>query len=546
VTITLRFCGATRVVTGSCFQVRTPESTFLIDCGLFQGQKTLKELNYRPFPFAPDEIDFVLLTHGHIDHAGLLPRLWKSGFKGPVHMTRGTRDLLSYMLPDSGHIQEMEVEFLNRRNARRGKPQVDPIYTQQDAEGCQENFRTLEYATWTDVGKDVRVRFWNAGHILGSASIEIEVKAEKPDIPPLRLLFSGDIGPEHKLFQPDPDAPNSFDYVICESTYGGRTRTHVTPEGRRAILADVVKQALRGDRILLIPLFAVERTQELLADLTRLQQSGAIPNVPIFLDSPLAIRVTEVFKKHAAELEELNGRPSLLDNPNIRFSETAEDSKAIDRIKSGAIILAASGMCEAGRIRNHLKQWLWSPQATVLLAGYQANGTLGRLLADGVSTVKIQGEEIRVRAAIHQTDIYSGHADGPELVEWIKRRKPIHRALFLVHGEEGDVRALRDSVIEAGMSEQQVIAPVLDDAFDLRAEGPLLLAVDVKRRLQPEVIGRADWHNDLAQLSIDLREAFEQAADDRSRGILMRRLRRALDVTAPEEPRDAKTSDPRG
>ena len=416
-TITLRFCGATRTVTGSCFWVSTPKCNFLVDCGLFQGHKTLKELNYRPFPFDPSHIDFVLQTHAHIDHAGLLPKLWRSGFTGPVIMTRGTKDLLSFMLPDSGHIQEMDVENLNRRYARRGKAQVAPIYTQEDAEACQDNFRTVEYSTWIEVGEGVRARYWNAGHILGSASIEIEIATGRNDQRLLRLLFSGDIGPEHKLFQHDPDAPANFDYVICESTYGNRKRTRATAEERRALLAGIVKEALRADRILLVPLFAVERTQEIIADLTRLQQSGAIPPVPIFLDSPLAIRITKVFQNHARELEELDTRPSLLTNPNIRFTETADESKAIDRVTGGAIIMAASGMCDAGRIRHHLKRWLWTNKATVLLAGYQAPGTLGRLLADGVEAVTIQGDAVKVRASIVQTDLYSGHADGSELLE---------------------------------------------------------------------------------------------------------------------------------
>jgi metallo-beta-lactamase family protein len=527
--ISLRFCGATRTVTGSCFLMQTQHCKFLVDCGLFQGHKTLKQLNYAPFPFDPKSIDFVLQTHAHIDHAGLLPKLWKSGFKGPVFMTRGTKDLLSFMLPDSGHIQEMDVENLNRRYARRDKAQVVPIYTQEDAELCQQNFRTVEYATWVEAGTGVRARYWNAGHILGSASIELEVTTERHDQRLLRVLFSGDIGPEHKLFQPDPVAPDNFDYIICEATYGGRQRTRATANERRALLAQVVKESLRTDRILLIPLFAVERTQELIADLTRLQQGGAIPPAPIFLDSPLAIRITKVFQRHAKELEELDIRPTLLSNPNIRFAETMEESKAIDRVTGGAIILAASGMCDAGRIRHHLKRWLWSEEATVLLAGYQAPGTLGRLLADGAKAVKIQGDDIKVLASIKQTDLYSGHADGSELLEWLRRRQPIRRALFLVHGEDQEVNALRSELVKGGMDEQRVIAPVLDDEMELLANGTAPRPKPVPRRLQPEVIGRPDWHNELAQFTLDLRDEFERLGDDRSRGILMRRLRRALE-----------------
>jgi metallo-beta-lactamase family protein len=528
VSITLRFCGATRTVTGSCFLLRAPMCSFLVDCGLFQGSKTLKQLNYSPFPFAPEKLDFVLQTHAHIDHSGLLPKLWRSGFRGPVFMTRGTRALLSFMLPDSGHIQEMDVENLNRRYAKRGMPRVDPIYTQSDAELCQETFRTVEYATWTEVGDGVRARYWNAGHLLGSASIEIEIATGKDDQRFLRLLFSGDIGPEHKLFQPDPEAPANFDFIICEATYGGRRRTRVTADERRTLLAKEVNEALRGDRMLLMPLFAVERTQELIADLTRLQQSGAITPAPIFLDSPLAIRITKVFQSHARELDELDKQPTLLSNANLRFTETVDESKAIDRLTGGAIVLAASGMCDAGRIRHHLKRWLWSDRATVLLAGYQAQGTLGRLLVDGVKAVKIQGDNIKVRAAIRQMDLYTGHADGDELLEWVRRRQPILRALYLVHGEDEQVNALRDAVIKSGMPADRAIAPILDDEMELLGDGIDTRVRPLPRRLQPEIIGHADWHNDLAQFSLDLRDVFERAADDRSRAALIRRLRRAL------------------
>ena len=540
--ITLRFCGAARTVTGSCFLMRTPRCSFLVDCGLFQGHKTLRELNYQPFPFDPASVDFVLQTHAHIDHSGLLPKLWKGGFTGPVFMTRGTRDLLSFMLPDSGHIQESDVAHLNRRYARRGKPLIEPIYTQADAVACQEHFRTVEYMAWTDVGDGVRARFWNAGHLLGSASIEIEVATGRDDQRFLRLLFSGDIGPEHKLFQPDPEATNNLDYVICESTYGGRKRTRATPSERRTLLASMLKEAEGTDRVVLLPLFAVERTQELIADITRLQQSGAIPPVPIFLDSPLAIRITQVFQRHAGELEDLGKRPSPFANPNLRFTETAEESKAIDRIGGGAIIMAASGMCDAGRIRHHLKRWLWTRQATVLLAVYQAPGTLGRLLVDGVDAVTIQDDLIKVRANIRQTDLYSGHADGTELLDWIGKRQPIRRALFLAHGEDDAINALRDALVEGGMEASRVVAPVLDDEMELLDDDGQPKLRPEPRRLQPEVIGHADWHNELAQLTLDLRERFDRAVDDRSRSALARRLRRALESQEEDEPQGGQAT----
>lgn len=525
----LKFCGAARTVTGSCYWLRTDTCSFLVDCGLFQGPKTLKELNYGAFPFDPARIDFVLQTHAHIDHAGLLPKLVKSGFSGPVFLTRGTRDLLSFMLPDSGYIQETEVEQLNLRNAKRGRPTVEPIYSRRDAEACLRQFRVVDYETWVEVGEGVRARYWNAGHILGSASIEIEIATNDKEQRLLRLLFSGDIGPEHKLFHPDPDAPENFDYLICESTYGGRERTRVDDEARRLVLADEVKAALRNDGMLLIPAFAVERTQELLADLTVLQESGAVPPAPIFLDSPLAIRATEVFQRYADELELLTKRPGLLHNANIHFTETVDESKAIARVHGGAIILAASGMCDAGRIRHHLRRLLWRRDATVLIVGYQAPGTLGRLLADGAKAVRIMGDEIRVRAAIREIDVYSGHADGSELVDWVRERLPVKRATYLCHGEEEASEALRDELVRQGLDGDRVIVPVLDDEIDLLADGGGPRHRRAPRRLPADAIGRLDWHNDYASFLLDLRDALDQAADERSRRTLLRRLRKAIE-----------------
>ncbi len=526
--IAMRFCGAARTVTGSCYLIKTPQTTFLIDCGLFQGAKTLKELNYRPFPFNPEEVDFVLVTHAHIDHTGQLPKLINQGFTGPIYATAGTRDLLSFMLPDSGHIQEFEVEQLNMRNAQRGKPPVTPIYTRDDAERALGQITAVPYEEWIEVSEGVRARLWNAGHILGSSSIEVEIATEDSEQRVLRLLFSGDIGPEHKLFHPDPEAPHNLDYVISESTYGGRPHSRVTPQQRRLILADEVKTALRADGILLIPIFAVERTQELILDLVRLRGAGAIPEVPILLDSPLAIRVTKVFEQHAAELEDVPPHLNLLKQPGVHPTLTSEESKQIAHARGGAIVLAASGMCEAGRIRHHLKRWLWHPGATVLLVGYQAQGTLGRLLADGVRQVTIQGADIKVQARIRQTDIYSGHADGNELVDWITERMPIKRALYLTHGEDEEILALAEQLERHGLPAERIISPALDDEFDLTDAGGPPRFRSIPRRLEPEVVGRPDWHNDLAQFTLDLRNALDAAADERSRKMILRRVSRAL------------------
>lgn len=529
----LSFCGAAGTVTGSCYWLQTGSCQFLVDCGMFQGSKTLKALNYGAFSFDPAQIDFVLLTHAHIDHAGLLPKLVKLGFKGPIFATAGSFDLLSYMLPDSANIQETEVERLNRRNARRGRPTVSPMYDRQNVEAALEAFSIVDYEAWREVGEGVRARFWNAGHILGAASIEVEVTTGQRNPRVSRLLFSGDIGPEHKLFHPDPEAPANLDFVCCESTYGGRSRSDPTPEERRHILLREVESALERGGNLLIPAFAVERTQELLLDLSILFDQEKLPKVPVFLDSPLAIKATKVFAKNAAVLEDTGAVPDLFRRSNLRFTESVEESKMIGRFTGGAIIIAGSGMCDAGRIRHHLKANLWRRNATVMLVGYQAPGTLGALLAKGVSAVKIQGEDLRVNATIRQIDIYSGHADGDQLLAWLKARLPVKAAIFLTHGEEQGLAALRDGLQDSGVPAERIIIPQLDDVVDLLAGESKVAFRPVPHRLPSESLRGLDWHNDLANFSLDLRERLENAADDKARRVILRRVLRALDGQEP-------------
>jgi metallo-beta-lactamase family protein len=525
--IRLRFHGAAQTVTGSSFAIETDRARILVDCGLFQGSKSEKELNYRPFPFEPRGLDAVILTHAHIDHSGLLPKLVKNGFAGPIFATAPTLDLCSVMLPDSGHIQEMEVQQLNRRNAQRGRGEVEAIYTAEDAIASLTQFRAVEFKTWITIADGIRARFWNAGHLLGSASVELEVtEAGQPK--PTRLLFSGDIGPKHKLLQFDPEAPQGFDHVICESTYGDTDRPDATPEHRRQLLRDEVRAALRPTGALLVPSFAVERTQELLVDLVGLMEAGEIPRIPIFIDSPLATRASAVFEKHARAIEEGEALERALNSHHVRFTEAVEQSKAIERIRSFSIIIAASGMCEAGRIRHHLKNWLWREEATVLLVGFQAQGTLGRILQDGASRVRLMGEEVRVRARIRSLDLYSGHADGPQLAQWMKDRRPVDGQVFLVHGESDALAGMKRRVEAIGLA-GQIVVPGLDEAFELKGAAVRAIETDRPARIARETVGHLDWHNALSRLLIDISEAAEKAADERARGVLLRRLRRALD-----------------
>ncbi|MGO4672879.1 MBL fold metallo-hydrolase [Bosea sp. 2YAB26] len=525
--IRLSFFGAAQSVTGSCFLLETLGARVLVDCGMFQGAKTEKELNYRAFPFRESAIDAVLLTHAHIDHSGLIPKLVKGGFAGPILATAASIDLCAIMLRDSGHIQENEVRQLNRRNARRGRDrEVDPIYTAEDAERSLIQFKAVTYHEWALVAPGVRARFWNAGHLLGSASVEVELEELGGDTR-MRILFSGDIGPQNKLLQPNPEAPRDFDYLVCESTYGDRDRIETNSGGRRLLLRDEVRAAARRNGVLLVPSFAVERTQELLVDLVGLMKDGEIPPTPIYVDSPLATKASGAFQQHASELEHGDELVAALQGGNVRFTETVEQSKALDLRQGFHVIIAASGMCEAGRIRHRLKNWLWREDATVLFVGFQAQGTLGRILQDGARRVRIQGEDIDVRARIRSLDMYSGHADGSELEAWVRERLPLRLNLFLVHGEEPAIAAMRMR-LSRSLRPEQILSPLLDDTYELTANGAEPVAIGLPRRISPDQIGRLDWHNERSRLLLDIDEAMDKAADERSRGVMIRRLRRAL------------------
>jgi metallo-beta-lactamase family protein len=524
--VRLTFHGAARTVTGSCYLIETAQSRVLVDCGMFQGSKTERELNYRAFPFQPSTITAVLLTHAHIDHAGLLPKLVKHGYAGRIHCTEATADLCGIMLPDSGSIQEMEVKQLNQRRQKRGQEEVEPIYTQDDAMAALDHFEGHRFETWITPAPGIRARFWNAGHLLGSASIEVEVQGD--DGRALRILFSGDIGPDNKMLHFDPEAPNHFDYVICESTYGGRDRFERSEEGRRDMLAKEVSAAAKKKGALLIPSFAVERTQELVTDLVKLMDQDRIPKAAIFIDSPLASKATAIFMRHAGELQHGGDLTRAFSSPHVRSTESVEDSKALARFSGFRIIVAASGMCEAGRIRHHLKNHLWQPSTTVLLAGFQAEGSLGRILQDGAKTVTIMGETISVKASIRQIEDYSGHADGPELVQWVKERLPIGRSVFLTHGEEEGQRALAQDLSGIGLPNDCIVIPSLDSVYELTGEACAYLAAETKPRIDPTMVARFDSHNDMADLILDIREAVERAGDEKARGVILRRLRRAL------------------
>jgi len=439
----ITFLGATETVTGSCYLLETEKSKVLVDCGMFQGNKDLRERNERPFAFNPEEIDYLLLTHAHIDHSGLIPRLCKNGFQGKVITTRATEDLCKIMLPDSGHIQEMEAQWQNRKRKRAGKPLLAPLYTAEEGIAALKFFRGVAYGEWLELSPEIKVCFRDAGHILGSAFIEVVLRGKSNKS--VRVVFSGDLGANNRPLIRDPEILAGADYLLIESTYGDRL--HKGHRETMEELLQVIQTALRDGGKVIIPAFAVGRTQELLYDLNHLIEQRLIPPLPVYIDSPLAISATEIFRKHTdcfnqstKKLLESGDNP--LDFPKLTFTREAEESKALNEISGAAIIISASGMCDAGRIKHHLKHNLWRPEAQIVFVGYQAMGTLGRSIVDGARIVKIFGEEIAVQAQIHTIGGFSAHADQEELLAWLSKIQAKPRTIFVVHGEEKSSHAL--------------------------------------------------------------------------------------------------------
>lgn len=436
----ISFLGAAKTVTGSCFLLETSKRKVLIDCGMYQGQAKETELNNENFAFNPAMIDCVLLTHAHIDHSGRIPKLYIDGFKGEIITTKATAELCEIMLPDSGHIQEMEVEWLNKKRARQDKHPVKPLYTSQDAIDCLKLFRKIKYDEEVKIGNDIRVIFRDAGHILGSAILEIWVTENGKET---KLVFTGDLGNQRIPMLREPTIIQDADYVIMESTYGNRKHTNHADKAEEFL--DIVTETINNGGNVVIPSFAVGRTQEILYNLHKHHEKykdklKKLKEIPVYVDSPLAVSATEIFENNTDCFDEeaskiIAGGKNPLDFPELHFTRTVDESKSLNDITDNIIIISASGMCEAGRIKHHLKHNLWRPECTILFVGYQAQGTLGRKILDGAKKVKIFGEEISVNARIQSIDGFSGHADQDGLMRWLGffTKKPTK--VFLVHGD---------------------------------------------------------------------------------------------------------------
>lgn len=458
----VKFCGAARIVTGSCYNVEVGKNKVLVDCGMFQGTKEITKLNFEPFPFKPKEISYVFLTHAHIDHSGLIPKLYKEGFRGKIYATSATVDLCKIMLLDSAHIHEMDTEHENRRRLRQGLKKREPLYTQADATACMKLFKKIKYDELIKINDEISVTYRDAGHIIGSSIIQMnlnEMGKQK------KLVFSGDLGQWDVPIVKNPTFIDDADYIFVESTYGNRL--HEKVEKREEALLNCIKKSIENGGKLLVPSFAIERTQEILYSLNKLVKEKKMPkNYKIFLDSPLAIKATEIFKVHREtyDKEALKfGNP--FEFPNLKYTPTADDSKELNNCGGSCMIIAGSGMCTAGRIRHHLKHGLWDRKNIVLFVGYQAEGTLGRHILRGDRKVRMMGMEVFVGATIKKINSFSAHADYKDLLKWLKGFNKGPKKIFIVHGEGDVAEEFEGKLHSAGLNNTYI--PNLGETVDL-------------------------------------------------------------------------------
>ena len=432
----MELLGAARTVTGSATLLEKGSLKWLVDCGMHQGSKSSDERNENIQSYHAEDLAFILLTHAHIDHSGLIPKLVKEGFHGKIFCTKATFDLCEVMLRDSAHLQEMEAEWRNRKGRRSGKETMDPLYTVRDAEKSLQYFQPVRYDEILSPAEGIKVRFRDAGHILGSAIIEIwskEGESEK------KLVFSGDLGSPNQPLVRDPSSIEDSDVLWLESTYGDRL--HKSREETVRELLQIIQQAIRDQAKVVIPAFAVERTQNIIYTLHQSIRKGLIPSIPVYIDSPLAISATEIFKKNADCFDQetkdlLWSGDNPLELPQLIYTRTTEESRAINEDSRPGVIISANGMCNSGRILHHLKHHLWRKDSHIVIIGFQAAETIGRRLVDGAKTVRLFGEEIAVKAHIHTLGGFSAHADRKGLLDWLSHFKSPDLEVIVNHGEE--------------------------------------------------------------------------------------------------------------
>ncbi|MGF7058127.1 MBL fold metallo-hydrolase RNA specificity domain-containing protein [Brassicibacter mesophilus] len=491
----IQFLGAAKVVTGSNYLITTNKYKILLDCGMFQGSEQLEKLNYEDFQFNPSEIDFVILSHAHIDHSGRIPKLVKEGFEGKIFCTQATSDLCEIMLVDSGHIQESDAEWENRKRKRAGKPLIEPLYTARDAALSLKYFSPALYDQKIKINEDISIRFKDAGHILGSSIVELWINENNKAV---KIVFSGDIGMKDRPIIKDPEYIEEADYLILESTYGDRIHENVNK--RVEELTDIINETVLRGGTVIIPSFAVGRTQELIYELNKYYEYNdeleTFMKIPIYIDSPMAVSATEIFQKNSYCFDDetkkliLNG-----DNPfefeNLHYVKSQEESMRLNNYSFPKVIISASGMCTAGRVRHHLKHNLWKKKNSVIFVGYQAEGTLGRILKDGSKKVKILGEDIVVDAEIHSIEGFSGHTDQVGLIDWVKGFKKLPKEIFIVHGEDNSSEALAKLI--STQFNVKTIIPTMGYSYEIKEDmiesngKNLMEAIKLKESIKEEL-----------------------------------------------------------
>lgn len=487
--------GGVGTVTGSSYLIEdSQDKKVLVDCGLFQGGKQIENRNWQDWGFDPQKISALFLTHAHIDHSGRIPKLVRDGFQGKIITSPPTSELCEVMLMDSAHIQEMEAIWQTRKNKRLSLKEVTPLYTMEDAEASLKLFQPVERDQIIEIEPGIKARLRNAGHILGSSILELWVEQDGGDT---KIVFSGDLGKRHQLIVKDPHEIFDADYVFLESTYGNRR--HRSFDESKAELLEAIEHAVSNSEKVLIPAFAVERTQEILYVLGEFHRNGKLPDIPVYLDSPLAIRATKIFRKNkkyydeeALEIVDQGHDP--FDMPNLRFTETTKESMEINEQTGPAIIIAGNGMCTAGRIKHHLKHNLWREGASMVIIGFQAKGTTGRKIVDGAKRIKIFRENVAVRAKVFTIGGFSAHADQGDLLEWVANFES-NPSIFLVHGEPTASNALGQKIRE--QFNFKVHVPKWKDRLVLKAreaslEGP------------PEEEPLFDMHTPMLNTIVDL------------------------------------------
>jgi metallo-beta-lactamase family protein len=458
------FMGATGTVTGSKFLVESGTDRILVDCGLFQGLKKLRERNWAPLLIDPKEIDAVVLTHAHIDHSGYLPRLVRDGFTGPIFATSATTDLAGLLLPDAAYLQEEEARFRNKHRFTKHSPAL-PLYTSDDASAALRLFRSVPYRSVTALGKTLSMEMIPAGHILGSAFVRLR-QVDGPTI-----LFTGDIGRFDQPIIKDPSPVDATDYLVLESTYGNRLHKQSAGREGKAALRDVILKTVARGGTVLVPSFAIGRAQELLYILRELEEEKAIPVLPVFVDSPMAINAVDIFRRHVeefdAEMKSVGRRGvEALSTTDTRFTRTQEESRRINDHPGSAIIISASGMATGGRILHHLTQRIIDERNSVVFVGYQAAGTRGRTLVDGADRIRIFGVDLPVRAEVFSIEAFSAHGDHGEILDWLSGFRTPPRKTFLVHGEPPALEGMRDHIIDR-FGGWNVVIPEYGEAVDL-------------------------------------------------------------------------------